>query len=1087
MQSANPVTVRRETIVIPTYAAYPAEKAPLFIEKRAYQGSSGKVYPLPVIERTADEKKDVSYDALILENEYLEVTILPQIGGKIHRAYDKTIGYDFVYHNHVIKPALVGLAGPWVSGGIEFNWPQHHRPTTFACVDHRTAQNPDGSCSVYIGETDPMYGTKGLAKITLYPGKAYIEISGRLYNPTAFPQTFLWWANPAVSVNDHSYSVFPPDVSAVMDHGRRAVSTFPIATGEYYKYDYSAGVDISRYRNIKVPTSYMAASSAFDFIGNYDEQAGAGLLHVADHHIAPGKKQWTWGNADFGRAWDRNLTDADGPYIELMTGIFTDNQPDFSWLKPHEEKTFQQYFMPYHGVGRVSNATRDAVVGVSQTDAGVEVRLYATAAHANAAVVLTGPDGSVYRKTVSLSPASGCTRLFEGLRLANGTTVTLADGETLCAYRHEVVPEKPVPSPAQALPEPGQISTTEELYLAALHLEQYRHATRDPKAYYEEGLRRDPTDIRLNNGYGLLLIRRGQAERSIPYFRAAIEKQTWKNANPYHGECFYHLGLALMLTGETELAYDAFYKATWSAETQSAGFYFLACLCVRKGDLARALQFAEQSLTRNWHDMNARTLKAALLRTSPAQQAAWLKDSETIDPLCMGIQYEKALAAQDFSAWQALMRQPAFNYIELAHTYLQFGLNADAERILAACPAEHPLVYYIRGFVSADPLPWLAKAEAMPVDGCNPSKLEEIAILRYAADTLPSAPHARYYLGNLSYDQRQYELAIEYWEAALRQKPDFPMCLRNLSIACYNKLADAPRAMELLTKACALMPEYPRFWLERDQLAAKTACSPRDRLAVLQRHAAEVSQRDDLTLRVITLHNCLKNHRTALEMLKSRTFHPWEGGEGKVSAQYRIALTELAKQALLESNPALALEELAQTLSYPANLGEGKLPNASDHQAYFWMGVACRRLGREEQAAAYFSLATQGSSIPESALYYNDLPSDYIFYQGLSHRALRRENEAETCFGNLIAFYEQHINDAVAYDFFAVSLPEIDVYQDDLQKNHRQYCTYLRALGELGLGHADTAMQLLNGLLLEQPDHPGAQIHKEFTVWEALL
>ena len=231
-----------------------------------------------------------------------------------------------------------------------------------------------------------MYGTKGMAQITLYPGRAYIEIGRSWYNPTDFPQTFLWWANPAVPVNDHTFSVFPPDVTAVMDHGKRAVSSFPIATGEYYKYDYSAGVDISRYKNVKVPTSYMAAHSDFDFVGNYDEGVGAGLLHVADHHISPGKKQWTWGNGDFGRTWDRNLTDEDGPYIELMTGVFTDNQPDFTWLKPQEEKTFYQYFMPYKGVGRVGNATKEAVIGAEASQPGrIGLRVYASGEYPGAA------------------------------------------------------------------------------------------------------------------------------------------------------------------------------------------------------------------------------------------------------------------------------------------------------------------------------------------------------------------------------------------------------------------------------------------------------------------------------------------------------------------------------------------------------------------------------------------------------------------------------------------------------------------------------------------------------------------------------
>ncbi len=209
-----------------------------------------------------------------------------------------------------------------------------------------------------------MYGTKGMASFTLYPDKAYIEIKGQLYNRTNLPQTFLWWANPAIPVNDHTQSIFPPDVHAVMDHGKRDLSRFPIATGTYYKHDYGAGVDISRYKNIPVPTSYMAYHSDYDFVGGYDYEKEAGILHIADHHVSPGKKQWTWGCGDFGQAWDRNLTDEDGPYIELATGMFTDNQPDFTWLAPFEEKTFTQYFMPYKKVGCVQNASTEAVLGL---------------------------------------------------------------------------------------------------------------------------------------------------------------------------------------------------------------------------------------------------------------------------------------------------------------------------------------------------------------------------------------------------------------------------------------------------------------------------------------------------------------------------------------------------------------------------------------------------------------------------------------------------------------------------------------------------------------------------------------------------
>ena len=518
-----------EKVLIPTYEIGEAEKNPIFLDKRVYQGSCGKVYPYPTIEKISDVKVDKEYEAVYLENDYIKVMVLPQLGGRIQRAYDKTNDYDFVYYNHVIKPALVGLTGPWISGGIEFNWPQHHRPTTFLPVDYVLSENEDGSKSVLLHDVDQMYGTKGLMKFTVYPDKAYIEITGQLYNRTSLPQTFLWWANPAVAVNDNTQSIFPPDVHAVMDHGKRDVSRFPIATGVYYKQDYSEGVDISRYKNIPVPTSYMAEKSMYDFVGGYDYGVGAGLLHVADHHVSPGKKQWTWGCGDFGKAWDRNLTDEDGPYIELMTGMFTDNQPDFTWLKPFEEKTFTQYFMPYKALGQVMNATTEAAIHLSFKENKAKVIVYATGVYENANIVLTAKGENVLDVTTKLSPVDiyeTCVVLENNQdTVVGGKKITelkeedlhlavYADGECLVEYQPEA-PEIPkMPEPAKAAKEPAEIMTNEELYLTGQHIEQYRHATYAPDPYYLEGLKRDPGDIRINNAYGQLLMRRGQFKKA---------------------------------------------------------------------------------------------------------------------------------------------------------------------------------------------------------------------------------------------------------------------------------------------------------------------------------------------------------------------------------------------------------------------------------------------------------------------------------------------------------------------------------------------------------------------------------------------
>lgn len=1076
------VSMWEEDYVIPTYKVFPPEKNPLFIEKRAYQGSTGKVYPLPVTEKISDTKEDVVYKAVFLENEYLKVMILPELGGRIQRAYDKTNGYDFVYYNHVIKPALVGLTGPWISGGIEFNWPQHHRPSTYSPVDYHLSENADGSCTIYVGETDKMYGTKGMAAITLYPEKAYIEIKGQLYNPTDLPQTFLWWANPAVPVNDNTYSVFPPDVNAVMDHGKRAVSTFPIATGEYYKADYSAGVDISRYKNVKVPTSYMAAHSDYNFIGNYDEGVEAGLLHVADHHISPGKKQWTWGNGDFGRSWDRNLTETDGPYIELMTGVFTDNQPDFTWLKPQEEKTFVQYFMPYKGVGRVGNATKEAAVSLTDSGDGHAVlKVYTTGVCKDTRITVRQKETVLYEKTADLSPEE----CFEATFAVDGNiedcAVAIMQGaQILVSYKVYKPKLEPVPKPADAIPAPEKLKTPEELYLAATHLEQYRHATREPADYYRHGLELDGTDIRLNNGYGLLLYRRGQIKESIKHFQAAVKKQTWKNPNPYHGEGYFNLGLALAADGQEEKAFDAFYKSTWSAETQSAGFFWLARLACRRRDYEEALEYIEKSMIRNWHNMKGRTLKVAILRTLGVDSTTFVKECLKIDPLSQGCLYEQAAATDDYDLWLKTMRTESHNFKELAQEYIEAGLYEDAIRILKTCPQKDPICWYTLGYVYKQLKEGEKAKEAFEngekscPDYCFPNRVEEIRILDAVIEALQQAPMAHYYLGNLLYDKKQYEEAASHWKTAVKEKEDLSPAYRNLAIYYYNKENDAPKALEVMERACALDPEYPRIWLEYDQLSARMNLPVEKRLEIMESHPAVTAGRDDLYLRYLTLLNDVGRYQEALDGLASRQFHPWEGGEGKVSSQYKYALTHLAMAKLDEKQPQEALKLLEATLSYPNNLGEGKLPNVPDNEAHYYMGLAYKQLGETEKAEEYFRRAASGPQEPGSVLYYNDQPSDFIYYQGLANLELGLDHAAKKSFHQLLTFGEQHLFDEVEYDFFAVSLPEIEVFQEDLELRNIQYCNYLRALGHLGLGENEKARELFREILAKQSDYQGA-------------
>jgi hypothetical protein len=283
----------REKVTIPTYQIEEAEKYPVFLEKQVYQASSGSVYTHPVVEQINDEKIDKELDIVFLENDNIKIMVLPVLDLRIQVAYDKIRECYFVYYNHIIKPAFVGLTGPWISGRIEFNWPQHHRPSSYNPTDPYIEENEDGITTVLASEVERMFRTKQIAGFALYPDNASLETKAQLYNRTHHTQPFLWWANSAVAVNEQYQSVFPPDVNAVFDHGKLKVSEFPIVKSEYYKVNYSHGNYISRYKNIPIHTSYMAINSEYDFAGSFGNDTKGGLLHIADHHVPPDKRQWS--------------------------------------------------------------------------------------------------------------------------------------------------------------------------------------------------------------------------------------------------------------------------------------------------------------------------------------------------------------------------------------------------------------------------------------------------------------------------------------------------------------------------------------------------------------------------------------------------------------------------------------------------------------------------------------------------------------------------------------------------------------------------------------------------------------------------
>ena len=354
----------------------------------------------------------------ILENEYLRIEVIPELGGKVSRAWDKIGEYDFAYYNSVVKPAMIGLAGPWISGGIEFNWPQHHRPTTFLPLEYSIEEDTKGEKTIWMGEIEPFQHMKGMVGISVLPGKSFFKAKVRVENTTEFPHQFMWWANLAVPVNKDYQVVFPPDAEYANDHDRRAVTEWPIAKGRYETaraFDYGDGTDLSMYPNIKVPTSFMISEdqSDMDFVSGYDHGRQKGIVAWGDHRIVTGKKLFHWGDSDFGNMWSSNLTDTDGPYVELMTGVYTDNQPDFSWIMPGETRTFEQYWYPIREIGAVKNATLDAAVNIEKNSSTLFAGVQATNTFRDATIQIFHQGKEIFCTKENLDPSMSYTKELE--------------------------------------------------------------------------------------------------------------------------------------------------------------------------------------------------------------------------------------------------------------------------------------------------------------------------------------------------------------------------------------------------------------------------------------------------------------------------------------------------------------------------------------------------------------------------------------------------------------------------------------------------------------------------------------------------
>jgi len=1092
------VKVWEEKVTIPTYLLGEPNPNPQFYFGGNSQGAQHRIYPYPEYDNLTTEKKDKTYTMVYLENEYVKIGILPEIGGKIFTAVDKTNGYDFIYNQHVIKPALISLLGAWLSGGIEWDLPHHHRATSFLPMQYKVDENADGSKTVWIGELELRDRMDWTVGVTLFPGKTYMKAAFRMINRTPVPTSMLSFSNVAVHVNDDYQVIYPPSTQFVTYHGKVDFTTWPIATTKYMGADYSSGVDVSLYKNHSTASSMFAWNYKEDFFAGYDHGKNAGIMSVADHNVVPGQKFWTWGDSPQGHLQDHYLTDSDGPYIELMVGAYSDNQPDYTWMQPYETRMWSQYWYPFRDIDGVKNANLDAAVNLEVKDGTATVGFYSTEARPSATVTLKLKDQILLDQKIAIGPGHS---FVKQIKLPAGTdehdlrAAISADGRELVAYSPIRLEKEPMPAVVKAPPEPSDIKTNEELYLTGLRMEQFRSPSGDPNAYWNEALRRDPGDIRVNTVLGIDAIKGGRYAEAEAYLRKAMERATASYTTPKDGEPIYYLGLALKAQGKLDDAYTALYKSTWSAAWRSPGYFALAEIDATKGDINAALTADQDSLEANANNIQALALKAALLRHSGrnSEAQAAIDALKKIDPLDVHGMTEQWLATNSAASAAALTKTVSefpSTGLEVAADYMNEGLWQDGTTLLTHIVSTtankskvSPLVYYYLAFFAgqmhqADKVKAYDQlAEKASPDYVFPFQMEMIAVLDDAMRVNPGDSRAPYYLGNLLYDW-QPKQAQALWEKSASLGADFPVVYRNLALV-YTNQGQREKALATLEKGVQCGGNA-MVLSDLDKLYEENGVSPAKRLAVMETHQAVVN-RDEVISREINLDIFAGKPDAAIQLLQSRFFRAWEGGGSySLGDSWINANLERGHQHMIAKQYAQALADYQAALKTPDSLQEATGNVSGRHgEISYWIGTAYDAMGDAAKAhqawtdaAADASVAAPSTNGPGrvrvsmgglAAGVREEKAAPY--YQALAMVKLGQQDRAKALFNQLIDAGSKSL----------VGAPAINsIIATPAQRGQVADAHYLIGLGQLGLNNQDKARQEFTLALAASPDHYAA-------------
>jgi len=986
------VEAYQELLILPTYGVREPEIMP---DWRVHR------YPYTMMDRLTNVRGMRTYNALYVENEYVKALVLPELGGRLHGAEDKTNGYGFLYDQKVIKPGLVAVTGAWISGGVEWNFPIGHRPSGFRDTDWTITENHDGTKTVWVGEIERLKRMRWSVGTTVHPGRNWVETKIRLENCTPYIQSFQYWATSAVRATPNYQAVIPGEI--MTGHGKH----------EFFRWPVHNGVDISYWKNIPGASSYFAVESSSDFFGGYSPEEEAGMVHVADHNIVRGKKLWTWGTAPAGRLWEKILTDGDLPYFEPQAGAYSDNQPSFFWLLPGETKIFSHFWFPVRDIGVYDYANLEGSLNMELDEGKATFGWSPTGLNQDAKIIVFYDGVEIFNNDTDAGPADpflgeatgpGMTDLYK-LKM----TVLSSIGDTLLAFSHEKPGHPPLPEPETSPPGPDEVGSQDLLFIYGDRYYRYN----DPgkaRLYFQEALERDPGDLRCNTSLGELALKSGLYTEALEYFNKSIERdETFFKA-------WYYKGIAQLRLGDLKDAEKCLNRATYGLDWYAIAHFELAQLTASQDRLDRAWEHINSSIKSNGYNSQAHAVKALILiRMGRYDEALEVTRTNLIaDPLNifskqLKVTAEEAAGTEDvmLGALEAelleLTRADAENHIEMAIRFARCGDYLDAIKVLELSASESegkavsPLLYYYQAYYqkqmgeSAKAGNLLKKASGMSPKYCFPYRLETYPVLEWGISENPDDALAYYLLGSLLKKSDRSEEAVANWERSIKLDPGNVVAQRNLGQVYYEE-GDLQKARTAYQAGIQADPSAGKAITELGLINWELKLPLPEQIALFEDNIEVVRENNPAVSQLILLYILTGNNHKAVSLLNNTHFNSWEGKYGIhqlwIQGNIKQGDTEFERGHFKE-----ALSYYKQSLLYPDNLEVAEQPNTIHARKRYKIGQALEALGRKEEAREYYELVIADKVEDSNA---------YQYYRARAMEALKQKQEAKKVYENML-------------------------------------------------------------------------------------